>query len=827
MREFRLNLPAMIKNFLSLAIRHLYKRKGYSILNILGLTAGITCCLLIFEYVAYERSYDNFQPLGQRIFRVQNEEYQNGRMVVPCASAAPGVAPFMKKEFPEVEQTCRLTRVWFLLSNEARNIKFAEPEVWCVDASILQLFDLTLIEGDAKTALSGPGKMIISETEARKYFGKEDPLGKVLTSHDGGRTRPFEVSGVFRDYPASSHIKLDLLLSYPTRSQMSGTYGKTDDPLENSFGWTDFYTYILLKKGADYRQLAAKLPAFINRHYNDLPENKSEGDRYSLSLMPFTDIHLYSHYTEEAEPNGDGQSVSFLFLISFFIIGIAWINYINLATARSMERAREVGLRKVLGALRQEIIRQFMLESLLLNLLALILAFGVVLLVNPFFGSLTGRPLGRTFSLPSDYWVIFTGLFLAGTFLSGVYPALVLSRYQPVTVLKGVFKNAAGGQWLRKGLIVGQFAASIILIAGTIIVYRQMHFMRSQKLGVDIDQTLVINGASGGLSDSSYQDAFQAMKGDVLRVNGVRSMTSSSDVMGHEILWSTNWRRIGSDRQTTNLFHLGVGDDFISNFGLKLLAGRDFSRDFGTDKKAIILNATAADRLGYRSPQEAIGKLLSGGQYDMDSLRVVGVIADFHNEGLQRAIQPLVLLPHRDRRSYYSIKVRTADPSATIASIKTIWNRHFPADPYSYFFLDEFFNQQYAENQRFGDVFALFAVLAIAIACFGLLGLSAYNVLQRTKEIGIRKVLGASVNSLLFVLSRDFLILVIVAFVIAVPLTWLAMNSWLQGFAYRTGLSWWVFGLAGSLAMVIAFVTVGGQALKAAMQNPVKSLRSE
>ena len=818
----------MIKNFLRIALRHVYKRKGYSILNILGLTAGITCCLLIFEYVAYERSYDNFQELGQRIFRVQDEEYQNGRMVVPCASAMPGVAPFMKREFPEVEQTCRLTKVWFLLSNEARNIKFSEPEVWCVDASILQLFDLSLIKGDAKTALSGPGKMIISETEAEKYFGKENPLGKVLTSHDGGRTRQLEVSGVFRDYPANSHIKLDLLISYPTRSQMMGTYGQTDDPAENSFGWTDFYTYILLKKGADYRQLAAKLPAFIDRHYNNLPENKSLGDRYALSLMPFKDIHLYSHYTEEAEPNGDGQSVSFLFLISFFIIGIAWINYINLATARSMERAREVGLRKVLGALRQEIIRQFMLESLLLNLLALILAVGIVMLVNPFFGTLTGRPLGRTFSLPSDYRMIFTGLFLAGTFLSGVYPALVLSRYQPVTVLKGVFRNAAGGQWLRKGLIVGQFAASIILIAGTIIVYRQVHFMRSQKLGVDIDQTLVINGASGGLSDSSYRDAFQAMKGEVLQVNGVKNMTSSSDVMGHEILWSTNWQKIGGgNRQTTNLFHLGVGDDFISSFGLKLLAGRDFSRDFGTDKKAIILNATAVRALGYRSPQDALGKLLSGGQYEMDSLQVVGVIADFHNEGLQRAIQPLVLLPHRDRRSYYSIKVRTADPSATIASIKAIWNRHFPADPYSYFFLDEFFNQQYAENQRFGNVFALFAVLAIAIACFGLLGLSAYNVLQRTKEIGIRKVLGASVNSLLFVLSRDFLVLVIVAFVIAVPLTWLAMDNWLQGFAYRIGLSWWVFGLAGLLAMVIAFVTVGGQALKAAMQNPVKSLRSE
>ena len=817
----------MIKIFLHIAARQLYKRKGYSILNILGLTAGIVCCLLIFEYVAYERSYDHWNTNADRIFRVQDEEYQNGRMVVPCAAAMPGVAPAMTREFPEVEKACRLNSKGFLVSNDARNVKVFEPGIFFADASVLDIFQLSLTKGDARTAMSGPGKMMLSETNARKYFGDGNPVGKTLTLHSYGRTWLMEVTGVFRDIPANSHIHLHMLISYPTRSQLNGTYGRTDDPVETSFGWTDFYTYVLLKKGVDYRQLAGKLPAFIDEHYNNLPENKSSRDSYHLSLMPLTAIHLYSHYTEEAEPNGDGNSVSFLFLIAFFIIGIAWVNYINLATARSMERAREVGVRKVLGALRRQLIRQFMLESLLLNLLALLAAIGVVLIVNPFFGLLTGRPLSGLFSLAPVYWEMFAGVFLTGTFLSGIYPALVLSRYQPATVLKGAFRNAGGGQWLRKGLIVGQFSASIVLVAGTMVVYRQVQYMRGQELGININETLVLKGATATLKDSAYNDAFQAIKREILQLKEVRSMTNSSDVMGNEILWSTNWDRIGEGRHhAVNLFHLGVGDDFVRSYGLQLLAGRDFSRDFGTDRKAIILNASAVRVLGYLSPQAAIGKMLSGGQGNMDSLHVVGVIADFHNEGLQKAIQPLVLFPHRNDRAYYSIKIG-ADPHATVAAVRRIWARYFPAEPFSYFFLDEFFDRQYAENQRFGSVFALFAALAIAIACFGLLGLSAYNVLQRTKEIGIRKVLGASVQSLLFILSKDFLVLVVVAFLVAVPVTWLAMDSWLQGFAYRTGISWWIFGGAGLLAMGIAFLTVSAQALKAAMQDPVKSLRTE
>ena len=684
-------------------------------------------------------------------------------------------------------------------------------------------------EGDARTALSAPGKLVLSATTARRYFGQEDPLGKVLNIPGADASRPLEVTGVFEDCPSNSHAHFDLLVSYKTYSVMNGTYGKPDDPSETSWGWTDFYTYVLLREGSDKRQFAAKMPGFIDKYFNHLPENIADKDSYHLSLMPLRDIHLYSHYTEEMEANGDGQSVTFLFLIAFFIIAIAWINYINLATARSLERAREVGVRKVLGALRQELIRQFMLESLLLNCVALGLALLALLVVNPLFGRLTGRPLSVAITLPAGSWGYFAVVFVGGTFLSGVYPALVLSRYQPVTVLKGLFKNAAGGQWLRKGLIVGQFAASIILIAGTLIVYRQVSFMRSQRLGVDIDQTLVVRGAGSALQDSAYHNVFQAFKSEILSVAGVKSLTASSNVMGEEILWSTDWRWIGNPAGIKKIetFMLGVDEDFVPAYSIRMAAGRNFSRDFPSDRSAVLLNETATRSLGFPSPQSAVGQLVGAGSRGMDSLKVVGVIADYHNEGLQKAIQPLVILPNRDRRANYSIKMHAVDAGKTVAAVKAIWDRHFPGDPYNYFFLDEFFDRQYSENQRFGEVFGLFALFAVAIACFGLLGLSAYNVLQRTKEIGIRKVLGASVGNLLYLLSRDFLLLVGVAFVVAVPLTWIVMDSWLQSFAYRIDISWWVFGLAGVLAVLVAFVTVGGQAVKAAMANPVKALRSE
>lgn len=817
----------MLKSFLQIAVRNFTKRKGYSILNLLGLTIGITCCLLIFEYVAHERSYDNFHEHADRIFRVQEWDYQNGRFEVKWATTSPAVGPALKKDFPEVESVCRLYNIPLLLSNDARNARFSEPKSYIADAAALNIFHLPLIKGNPATALQDASKIVISEDIARKYFGTEDPLGKMLTNRNGGRLISLQVTGVFKNFPSNSHLVLDVLISYPTLHQSFGAGNAAYDPTEKAWTWNDYYTYVQLKKGTDPSAFQAKLRPFIDRHYNSLPENKANNDYNTLQLVALTDIHLYSHYGEEAEANGDGSSVSFLFLIAFFIAAIAWINYINLATARSLERAREVGVRKVLGALRTDLIRQFLVESLLLNGLALVLALIVAWTISPLFNQLTGRALYNAISLPATYWEIFAVLFTGGTFLSGIYPAFVLSRYHPVSVLKGLFKNTTGGKFMRKALIVGQFAASILLIAGTIIVYKQVHYMRSQALGADINQTLVLKGVNS-MRDSAYQTIFPSFRNDLLRIKEVRGLTGSSNIMGQEITWSTSWRRLGGATKTNyTLLHLGIDYDFIKNYSLKIIAGRGFSREFGTDKHAVLLNESAIRELGYAKPADAIGQLLHGDQSGIDTVKVIGVVADYHHEGLQKSIQPLALLLRTGPADYYSVKVSPRNTAGTIADIKKTWEKHFPADPFQYFFLDEYFNKQYAENERFGAVFGLFAGLAIFIACLGLLGLSAYNVIQRTKEIGIRKVLGASTNHLLFILSRDFLLLVGFAFLIAIPITWWTMNSWLREFAYRIDIGWWTFAVAGALAFSIAVLTVGLQALKATLANPVKSLRTE
>ncbi|HVV04549.1 MAG TPA: FtsX-like permease family protein, partial [Puia sp.] len=445
-----------------------------------------------------------------------------------------------------------------------------------------------------------------------------------------------------------------------------------------------------------------------------------------------------------------------------------------------------------------------------------------VLLTGPF-NTLIGTDGTSSFHLPLNYTLEFAALFLAGTLLSGAYPAFVLSGYHPITVLKGMFRNSGQGQVLRKTLIIGQFAVSVILIAGTILVYQQVQYMRSQQLGANINQTLVIEGAAAQ-QDSLYRNTFQPFKTQLLQLPGVRSVTASSNVMGQEIYWTNGARRLDQDHHTgVTLYHLGIDYDFIPAYEMKLAAGRNFSRDFPTDKKAVMLNQRAVDLLGYASAGDAIGKkLLHGG----DTATIIGVLADYHHQGLQKAIDPMIVLLTPYQRNYYSIKV-TAHPQQTIGAIEKMWNSYFPNDPFNYFFLDESFAQQYKADIRFGEVFGLFASLAILIACFGLLGLSAYNVLQRTKEIGIRKVLGASVQHLVFTLSKEFLYLVLISLLIAVPLTWWVMDSWLQDFAYRISIQWWVFALAGVLAIAIALLTVGIQALKAAVANPVNSLRTE
>jgi putative ABC transport system permease protein len=813
----------MLKNHLRLAWRGLIKRKGYSALNILGLAIGITCCLLIFQYVAFEKSYDRFQPNAGRIVRLRLDAWQKGKLAWQSATVYPAIAPAMKKDFPEVENYCRLIDANFLLANDRNQNKIRETKGYYADPSALDMLGVHLVEGNPTTALDGPYKIVLSEATAKKYFGQENPLGKKLTVKDGDRIS-LEVTGIFREFPANSHLILHHLISYTTLDAEIAKGGDSTRPAETAWGWYDFYDYIQLKPGTDWHQLQAKMPAFCDRYMNNREWNKKNNVRSDLFLIPLSDIHLYSNYNQEAEVNGNGKSVGFLFLISFFIIVIAWVNYTNLATARSLERAKEVGVRKVLGAARRDLVFQFLAESLLLNILALVIALGAAILLTRPFNALIGSEGSPFFSLPAAYSLLFLGLFLTGTLLSGLYPAFVLSGYYPIVVLKGLFKNTSKGLVLRKGLIIGQFTISVILITGTILVYQQVQYMRRQQLGVNINQTLVLRAATSQV-DSIYKNVLQPFKASLLQQTAVKSVTASSNVMGQEIYWTNGINRVGDDAKTAvTLYHLGIDYDFLPAYQLNPVAGRNFSKNFSTDDKAVLINEKAADLLGFKDAAGAINGQIRRGH---DTLHIVGVVPNFHQQGLQKAVDPMLILLRPEMRSYYSVKISTDHVQQTIAGIEKTWNRYFPEDPFDYFFLDESFNEQYKTDTRFGEVFGLFATLAILIACFGLLGLSAYNVLQRTKEIGVRKVLGATERSLVFLLSREFLYLVLLSLVISIPVTWLVMHNWLQDFAYRISIEWWVFLLGGALALLIALTTVGFQALRAATANPVKSLRTE
>jgi putative ABC transport system permease protein len=814
----------MFRNYITIAVRNLAARKGYAIINLVGLTIGMCSCLLIFHYVSFEKSYDQFQPQSRNIVRLRLDNYQKGQLAWKSAAVYPAIAPTLKKDYPEVENFCRLHDAEMLVTNPATNVKFHETKGYFADTAALSMLGFKMIEGGGAQALYGPDRMVISRTMARKYFGTEHATGKQLMWRAIRGLKAFDITGVFEDYPVNSHLDINYLVSYATLARIVEANGDTSNATETSFGWYDFYAYLQLRPGTDLAAFENKLAGFTNKYINSQKWYVNNNNRSELHVIPISDIHLKSNYNQEAEVNGNGQAVYFLFLIAIFIIGIAWVNYINLATARSVERAREVGVRKVLGAVRSDLIRQFMIESFLLNIISLALALVLFYVLRFSFDDFTGRDTVIKNTLSSGYWLVFSFIFVLGTLLSGLYPSFVLSSFQPIRVLKGLFRNSAGGAALRKGLIVVQFVISVVLITGTLVVYRQVRYMMQQDLGANINQTLVVTGVRS-VSDSLYKGAYQPFKEELLRQTDIRKVTASSNVMGHEIYWTSGIKRLDRPNETdVTVYYMGIDHDFVPAYELKMEAGRNFSPSFASDAKSVLLNRTAANLLGFLKPEDALNKEVRSGN---DTVKVIGIVSDYHHQGLQKAIDPMIFILRPQQRDYYSVKIQTGHVHQTIASVQAIWNKHFPNDPFNYFFLDESFHAQYKADLLFGKVFGSFALLAILIACFGLLGLSAYNVLQRTKEIGIRKVLGASGRNLIMLLSTDFMKLVFIALLLAVPIGWYLMNQWLEDFAYRIQVEWWVFAIAGLVAMLIAFFTIGVQVFQAVRRNPVKSLRTE
>ncbi len=800
----------MFQNYLTSLWRYISKNKVFTFINVSGLAIGMLACILIGQFVLHELSYDNFLDKKDRIFRLQLDRYDKGELSTRWAAGAAGVGPDLKANFPEVKNYVRLHGRGSTLSNG--DVFFKEDNVYFASEDFFKVFSIKLIEGIDSVVLKDPFKIVVSQSLGRKYFGNENPIGKTLKAN--GRTE-YEISGVFEDLPINTHMKIDALGSFSSLQKL------WDDPI-TSWNWDGFMTYILLDEKTDPKVFESKIPALVQKINGK--ELKDFNADMIFHLQPVADIHLDSDFIMEFKPNGNRQSVKFLSIVAILIMIIAWINYINLSTAKSIERAREVGVRKVMGGFRSQLVQQFLTESLFLNIMAVMLAVAFAFLLTPWFSDLTGRELGYQLFQQPMFWLVLAGLILSGALMSGLYPAFVLSSFRPVEVLKGKFKNSDQGVWLRKGMVVSQFIASITLMVGTFTVYQQISFMRNQSLGINIEQTVVMQSPS--VTDSTYKQKFQVFKQKISTQSDVVSVTASSSVPGSQPDWNAGGiRRLSQREDEQNQYRIIMTDgSFNKGFGLEMVTGREFSDEVVNEKQNVLLNESASRLMGFAKPEDAINDKI---HFWGDTFKIVGVMKDYHQESLKKSFDALIFRYDEAPDGFYSVKFNTHQVKESIAIFETAWKEVFPGNPFHYFFLDDHYNKQYQSDQQFGNIFSIFSGLAIFIACLGLFGLSSLTALQRTKEIGIRKVLGASLFGILRLVSKDYVILIGVAIVLSVPLAAWIMNSWLQDFATRIPLSWWIFALPSFTVIVIALVTVSVHTLKAAMSDPVKSLRYE
>ena len=820
----------MFSNYLKITLRTLMKNKVYSLINISGLAIGIAGALLILHYVTFETSFDSYQQDADRIYRVSLDIYQNGEQVFHSAENYPAVGPDMLAEFPEVAGWAHLYNMGsknnVVITNEeepGQPIQFKHRKFLYASPSFLSFFGVPMVSGNAATALEEPFTMVISESTAQKYFGNENPIGKRLRLKDDDyNDENCLVTGVFKDLAPNTHLKFDVLISTPT------LYGRFDGAVARyKTGWIrkDFYTYVKLVEGADPAALQAKFPAFVDKFK---PELKDNGGRNDLHLQPLQDIHLTSQLSDEAELNGSAEPITFLTIIAIFIVVIAWVNYVNLATSRSLDRAKEVGIRKVLGSQRAQLIRQFMFESVAINLLSVLLAAVIIAVALPSFHAVSGIPREVSILNNSTVWMALVGIFLFGSFISGFYPALVLSSFKPVSTLKGKFRNSGTGVILRKVLVVFQFAASAALIIGTFTVYRQMQYIKSADLGFDPQQTIVVERAAIASPDRQGRSAqINSFRDELAKHPSIISVAGTGMVPGKKIRFKGDVRGFTQPAGETYPMN-GVGGDhmLVETLGMELIAGKGYEFGDPSNDTTVMVTENAVRLLGYESPEDIVNKPVVIENFGFTAL-VRGVVKDYNHESLRVKAIPSIFFYNPFGVEYYMIKVNRGNEQDAIRAVEDQWNAVFPGNPFEYFFLDEYFNQQYKSEEQFQSLFSVFAVLAIFIGCLGLFGLSAFTAMKRTKEIGIRKVLGATVPGLFYLLSREFVILILISNVIAWPLIYFAMEGWLQGFEYRTDINFLVFGLATVMVLTIALITVSFQTMKSARINPVDSLRYE
>lgn len=798
----------MLNNYLKSVIRIILKRKTISVINILGLAMGIAACLLILHYAAFELSYDQFHKNLNNIYRFRGGDR---------ADIAAAAGRTLTEEFPEVLDYVRLLRAgsWGIYSYKDKY--FREEKTFSTSNALFRIFSFELLQGDRETALTEPNSVVLTESTAKKYFGDEDPMDKVLKYN--GRA-DYKVVGIIEDVPKNSHLKFDLLASIETLRQRHG------GDIDSSWIIWGFYTYIQVEPGTDPVALEHKVQEFSKRKQKEVNRPESFWEIYHV--MPLKDVHLYSSYVSEAEENGSGTAVTFVLIIAFLIIIIAWCNYINLTTARSLERAKEVGVRKVVGANRRQLIRQFLFESLVLNILGAGLAFVFLELALPSFSRFSRTPVAFYLKQDIRFWILLIGVFALGIFLSGLYPALILSSFQPVYAIKGNTGPASRGAIIRKGLVVFQFMVSAALIAGTLTVYKQISHMINSDLGMDITQTLVLERPNIIIDKSreEFEARTETFKKELEKISGVGKISRSTYVPGNDVFMINEGQKADEPIEATiDVYEIQMDDNFIEMYDLKLLAGRNFSKEFSTDSSGIILNDTARRLLGWKSTESAINQKFI--YQTKNPFTVVGVVADYHQESLKQNFEPLVFLYRPSNNGFYSIKVKTDNPMGIVAVVKELWDKFYPENPYDYFFLDDYYNRQYGSDWQFLKMFGLFSLLAIFVACLGLLGLSLFNTVQRTKEIGIRKVLGASLSNIVFLLTKDFFKLILLANLISLPLFYFYLNTWLGKYPFRIGIGWWFFTAPLVMSAGIALLVISFHSLKAATSNPVEALRYE
>ena len=785
-------------------------------INIVGLALGIASFLLVIGFVFFEHSYDNFQKDLDKTYRVESLFYKGDNIINNWPTSTNGYGSAMHKNFPEIEDFTRIN--WYNSYRTIRfdDIKFREKRVCFADSNFFTFFSYPIIKGNPETFLTEPNSIVISETIAKKFFSSEDPMNKILIISTLRNTYHCMVTGIFKDLPDNSSLKFNALISWET------------SPLRLRDFWYlhESYTYVKIDSHEKVKAAEDKFPKLAEQYKT---KEALKELKWAIDLVPMAEIHLNPAKPYEVDIKGNRKTVKFFSIVAIIILLIAWINYINLTTARAIDRAKEVGIRKVTGSTAYQLVSQFMIDAFIINLIAIILAFAIVFLAKVLILKFIGDIFNFDFWFTRRFFYIVFSTFIIGLFGAGLYPALVISRFKPIQVLKGKFVRSRSGNLYRKILSILQFGASFILIAGTIVVYQQIQYMQNMDLGIDINQVVVIEAP---VQTDDYEQKILTFKKELRRIQGIEKVTGSGTVPGMQVAKFLANRRFHADVEEDRLYEMLMTDyDYIDTYGLEIIAGRNFERDRPSDLKGLILNESAVKQFGYANPEEALNDKIHLEVNQGEPNEVIGVIKDYHQQSLQKSFTPIILLMDPEYNwipiEYYSIKFNISDVKKIMTESKNIWNNLFPDSSFDYFFLDEYYDTQYRFDLQYSKLFTIFSIIAIFIAILGLLGLSIYSTSQKIKEIGIRKVLGATGFSIYHLLVKEIIILITVSCVLAIPAAYYIMNKWLDGYAFRITPSWWIYIFPVFVIILISLATITRILIRAINTNPVKILRYE